>query len=115
MKAEFKPLQRCAILQNVSVKLDESNTYTAPYANITYHNDKAYVQVFVPGLVRLVSIPCQFGSTKFSEMDVRGLLLGESREVSIKNGVCDVYFDIELVYEGQAPGFTGGITFGHHR
>lgn len=115
MKAQYKPLETCAVLDNVVVKLAEDKFYTAPYANITYHNSKAYVQVFVPGLVRLISIPCQFGQTKFSELQVRQLLAGEFVEVQISNGTCDVYFDIEIVYEGQDNRFSGGITFGHHR
>lgn len=115
MKAQFKPLETCAVIENVVVKIAEGKFYTAPYANITYYNSKAYVQVFVPGVVRLVSIPCQFGQTKFSEQNVRQLLAGEFVNVQISNGNCDVYFDIEIVYDGQDNRFTGGITFGHHR
>lgn len=115
MKASYQRLETCAVLENVGVKLPGGNTYVAPIANICYHNSKAYVQLFIPGVVKIVSIPCQFGQTQFTEQQVRELLLGGFVQVVIKSGVCDVYFDIELSYEQQCDVYTGGITFGRHR
>lgn len=115
MKSTFKPLDTCQVLENVEVLLPNQTTYTAPYANVLNYNAKTYVQLFVPGIVRIISIPAQFGNTQFTANQVRNLLAGGYEEVSIKNGTCDVYFDIELIYDGQSSEFTGGITFGHHR